>query len=513
MSMVKIVWGMNELHISKLKFDACIFDLDGVITQTQDLHFLAWKKTFDEFLKSKKLKRRFTIRDYLIYVDGKPRIKGAESFLKTINIQLPLGRETDFGFNSIWGIANIKNKYFESILEKKGVKVFKSTLKFIWKLKKNNFKLAVISASKHCKAILRKANIENFFDTIIDGNDAEKLGLKGKPDPDIFEEAAKRLGVKKERCIIVEDSVAGIKAGKRGGFGLLIGIDRGGNRDALLNAGADIVVKSLDKLNVIKVNVEGKNELIKRIEGEMGKGKKIFLFTDYDGTLTPIVDKPELAILDEDMKKILQSLTRKINVTVVSGRSLADIKKLVSLKNIYYSGNHGFEIEVGDKKIELKRARKFLPLLSEAEEMLKKIKINGLLLEKKKYSLAFHYRLVKAEEAERIKKRVKEVAEKLGLKLKYGKKVIELMPRIRWDKGEAIKWIIKNLNIDVKNSLIIYMGDDLTDEDAFKAVNAVEGVSILVVSKDAYETTSAKYFLKGIEEVREFLSWLAQNKR
>ncbi len=240
----------------KFSFDAVIFDLDGVITQTAEIHSQAWKVMFDDFLLSivkgkKESFRPFDLKeDYLNYVDGKPRYKGVESFLKSRGIALPSGKHEDSPIkNTICGLGNRKNVLFKKLLKCTEVKVFKTTVDFISELKSKGIKIGVASSSESCKKILLKTGLFKLFDVFVDGLVSKKLNLKGKPEPDIFLTACNKLGVDRKRCVIVEDAVSGVQAGIKGGFGLVLGIDRQKKEKCLKENGADLVVKDLGELN------------------------------------------------------------------------------------------------------------------------------------------------------------------------------------------------------------------------------------------------------------------------
>ncbi len=236
------------------KFDAVVFDLDGVITNTAKVHASAWKEMFDAYLKEREQKykepfREFTNDDYLNYVDGKPRYEGVKSFLESRGIDLPYGQASDSPeTESICGIGNRKNLAFNEIIETKGVEVFPSTVKLIHRLKKEGIAVGVASSSKNCEAVLKAAGLLSLVETRVDGVVSAELGLKGKPAPDIFTTAADNLGVSYFRTVVVEDAISGVQAGRNGNFGLVLGIARHGNKRELLAAGADIVVDDIEDI-------------------------------------------------------------------------------------------------------------------------------------------------------------------------------------------------------------------------------------------------------------------------
>ena len=244
-----------SLDITREKFDAVLFDLDGVLTSTAKLHAIAWKQTFDSYLKDRADKQKETFvpfeigKDYLQYVDGKPRYDGVRSFLASRGIELAYGTPNDPPtLETVCGIGNKKNDLVNHIMATQGVEAYPGSVKALNHLREHGFKTAVVSSSNNCEAVLKAAGIESYFNAYVDGRTATALNLAGKPAPDTFLEAARQLGTETQRSIVVEDAVAGVEAGKRGGFGLVIGVARSGNADALKEHGADLVVNDLSEL-------------------------------------------------------------------------------------------------------------------------------------------------------------------------------------------------------------------------------------------------------------------------
>jgi len=237
----------KEIHV-------CVFDLDGVITDTASVHAAAWTRMFDEVLRSRPKAsgedlRPFEPDDYRRYVDGKPRYDGVKSFLESRSISLPYGSPEDPPeLETICGLGNRKNKEFQRYLDENGVKVFPDTIAFIDGLHRRGIRTAVISASRNCQPVLRAAGVEDLFETRVDGVVAGELGLPGKPDPAVFLEAARRLGASPDQAAIVEDALAGVEAGRRGKFALVIGVDRTGHGEDLRKNGADVVSSDLAQL-------------------------------------------------------------------------------------------------------------------------------------------------------------------------------------------------------------------------------------------------------------------------
>jgi len=232
-----------------------IFDLDGVITKTADVHFTAWQRIFIEFLQSKNAPASFTYEDdYVPYVDGKPRYKGVESFLESRGYKLPYGEITDeAGKETICGIGNRKNDVFREVIQQEGVNFYEGTINFINDLKAQNIQMGVASSSKNCQFILETVGLAKEFETIVDGVVSHEMGLKGKPEPDIFTTAAKNMGLEPANCVVVEDAISGVQAGRKGNFGLVLGVTRTGDKTALKNNGADIVVEDISEISLKEV--------------------------------------------------------------------------------------------------------------------------------------------------------------------------------------------------------------------------------------------------------------------
>ncbi|MEK6194108.1 MAG: beta-phosphoglucomutase family hydrolase [Deltaproteobacteria bacterium] len=245
---------MIDAIITPQKFDAVLFDMDGVLTATAKVHAASWKKMFDGFLKKRAAEtgqpcKPFDIKtDYKLYVDGKLRDEGVSSFLESRSIKLPFGeaggppeQET------VSGLGNRKNELVNKIIETEGVDIYEGSIALVRLLRQEGIKTAVVSASKNCETVLNVTGITDLFDVMVDGNVAARLGLPGKPAPDTFLQAAKMLDTEPQRAVVVEDAISGVQAGRAGNFGLVIGVDRHGEPDSLKNNGADIVVDDLDK--------------------------------------------------------------------------------------------------------------------------------------------------------------------------------------------------------------------------------------------------------------------------
>lgn len=240
--------------------------------------------------------------------------------------------------------------------------------------------------------------------------------------------------------------------------------------------------------------------------GSMLKEKQAAFFLDYDGTLTPIVRRPEEAIMSDAMRSKILELSRLCFLAIVSGRDLGDVRNLVDVDNIFYVGSHGFDIAGPDDWHTIdQRGKEFLPVLDIAEKEIEGClkDIPGARVERKKFSIAAHYREVQTEKAGLVEKAVDDVlAKHPELRKGFGKKVYEMQPDIDWDKGKALLWLLKKLNLDNTGILPFYIGDDVTDEDAFKVL-IKKGIGIVV--SEEKRSSKAAYKLKDPDEVLIFL--------
>jgi beta-phosphoglucomutase family hydrolase len=230
-------------------YDAALFDLDGVITPTAEVHMRAWDQMFNDFLRARGIDQPYTDADYFTYVDGKPRYDGVRSFLASRDITLPEGDASDPSTaETVAGLGNRKNDDFEQILQREGVEPYPGSVALVKALLARGTKMAIVSSSRNAAAVLEAAGMLQYFPVIVSGKEAGERGLAGKPAPDTFLDAAAQLGVPKERAVVFEDALSGVAAGAAGDFGLVIGVDRGVGEDALTEHGADVVVDDLQEL-------------------------------------------------------------------------------------------------------------------------------------------------------------------------------------------------------------------------------------------------------------------------
>jgi beta-phosphoglucomutase family hydrolase len=220
---------------------ACLFDLDGVLTQTAKVHAAAWKQMFDEYLRSREEPfREFTQDDYEDYVDGMPREDGVRSFLKSRGIELEPAAVTE--------LANRKNDLVQRLIHERGVEVYEGSVRYVEAARDAGLRCAVVSSSANTHEVLQVTKIEHLFEAVVDGLVIEREGLNGKPAPDSFLAGARELGAEPAQAAVFEDALAGVQAGRAGNFGFVVGVDRVGHADELREHGADVVVEDLAEL-------------------------------------------------------------------------------------------------------------------------------------------------------------------------------------------------------------------------------------------------------------------------
>jgi beta-phosphoglucomutase family hydrolase len=241
--------------ISRDQYDGALFDLDGVITNTAKLHAACWKQMFDEYLQKRATERGEAFRpfdlatDYRLYLDGKPRFDGVRDFLASRGIRLPEGDSDDLPqAETVRGLGNRKNELVSNAIERVGVEAYDGSVRFIDQLRSDGLKVALVTSSENCTAVLKAAKLESLFDVRVDGHMVETQNLAGKPAPDTFLMAAKLLGIEPRRAVVVEDAISGVQAGSSGKFGLVIGVARKGNAEELKQHGAHLVVNDLSEL-------------------------------------------------------------------------------------------------------------------------------------------------------------------------------------------------------------------------------------------------------------------------
>lgn len=525
----------NPVSFSLQDYQAVVLDLDGVITRSQDLHARAWKRAFDEFLHARWQQeqerdggdgRRFgpfrIDPEYFRHVDGKPRYDGVRDFLRSRGIDLPEGDPDDPpGHDSIQALGNRKNELFLDLLDQEGVEVYGDSLDFLCLARCMGLGTSVVSSSRNCAALLTAAGAAECFDGKVDGRDVDERHLAGKPAPDIFLAAAEDLGVTPADCMGVEDAVAGVEAARRAGYGCVIGLNRGQEQQAraLAGNGAHRVVSSLAELTASETTEGGAGATdlaglpIDGLRQRLGT-RTPAVFLDFDGTLTPIVDRPSEAVLGEAMRAVLGQVAGSFPTAVISGRDLADVRERVGIDGLVYAGSHGFDILFPDGSGHSpEAARDALPALAEAAEAMEERLdgVEGAFVERKRFAVAVHYRLAADDRRGEIEQAVDEiVARHPELRKRGGKKIFEFVPDIDWDKGEALRLLLQVMELaDDPDTVPLYLGDDETDEDAF-AVLEERGIGIGIAVGRAPGQTVAPFTVGDVDAVRRLLCWLCR---
>jgi len=494
---------------------AIIVDMDGVLTRTAALHLEAWTQVLDEFLRSYNQRHRdnqppFSRGDYRRHVDGKARYDGAEAFLRSRGMELPYGDPSDPPTEpTVCGLGNRKHEVFLSLLSQRGVKVHRHAVAACRRWRLGGLKLAIITSSKKGYDVLHAAGLLDLADTIVDGQVASKLQLKGRED--LIKEAGRRLDLSPGDGVLIEESIAGVEAGKRAGCRVIVGVDRNGHAQALKDAGADLVVRSVASVRFPRV-LPSLRDSFEEFDA-LRDGRGLALFADYDGTLSPIVNDPARAEISTGMRLALADVASHHLVAVISSRDRSFVEQRVGIKGLWYAGNHGMDIAGPGKHMVHPGAERVVPLVHEIEQRLRRelSEIKGVLLERKRFSLAVHYRNVQPEEAETVRRSALKLAQNYEeLRPRHGKMVVELQPALDWDKGSAVEWLMASLRLESSSTLVVYLGDDETDEDAFEALNG-RGVGVFVGPR--ISTSLASYRLSNPAEVLEFLRRLAHLPR
>lgn len=338
---------------------------------------------------------------------------------------------------------------------------------------------------------------------------------------DALIEAADGLAVKPGRCVVVAADAAGVTAARDAGFALVIGVGRGGQRDAL--RGADTVVAGLSEVSA-RTGDRRMSQLpdalpaLGRTDGITARHPAVFF--DFDGTLSDIVNDPDSAVPAPGAAEALQELAARCPVAVLSGRDLADVTERVGLPGIWYAGSHGFELTAPDgTHHQNDAAAATIPVLEQAAAELRDLlgSIPGVVVEHKRFGVAVHYRNAARDRVGEVSAAVRTAGQRSGLRVTTGREVIELRPDIDWDKGKTLRWVIDHLHAagpeagpEAGPLVPIYLGDDITDEDAFDAVRR-DGVPIVVRhNDDGDRATAALFALDSPAQVAEFTERLAR---
>ena len=328
-------------------------------------------------------------------------------------------------------------------------------------------------------------------------------------------ETADRLAVRPGRCAVVTSTENGVTAARAGGFALVIGIDPTGPGDELRSRGADAVLRDLNEIGV-RTGDRRMSELPDGLGAlSLVADRHPAVFFDFDGTLSQIVENPDAAQLVDGAADALTSLRTACPVAILSGRDLADVRDRIGLPGIWYAGSHGFELTGPDgAHHQNPEAAASIPVLAEAAAALGDQigHIPGVVVEHKRFGVAVHYRNAARDRVGEVTAAVRSAGQRTALRVTTGREVIELRPNIDWDKGRTLRWVLDYIrdNEGACSLVPIYLGDDITDEDAFDAVDD-DGIAILVRhSDDGDRATAARYALDDPDRVREFIEQLAR---
>ncbi|GAB4585660.1 trehalose-phosphatase [Nocardia sp. IFM 10818] len=392
-------------------------------------------------------------------------------------------------------------RYDAVIFEMDGAATAESTIALIREVQAADLATAVHSAGHAAAELLTGADIGDLPAPV------------GEPEAALLLDAARRMGADPGRTVVVEDTEAGVTAGRAGGFGLVIGVARDGDGARLRDRGADAVVDDLADVRLRSgfrrvARLPDATECWSRI-GDLLDARNPAVLLDFDGTLADIVPEPHAAALVDGAADALTKLAAQCPVAIISGRELADLREHIGVEGIWYAGCHGFELLAPDGTEHLHEAAPAAEeaLAKAAGELQDRLSaVAGIRVEHKRFAVAVHYRQVAEAQVEEVVSIVHELARHSGLRMTGGRKVVELRPNLDWDKGTALRWILDHLTVPV---LPIYIGDDLTDEDAFDAVES-DGLGIVVRhDEDDGRRTSARFSLAGPARVRDFLDRLS----
>jgi trehalose 6-phosphate phosphatase len=333
-----------------------------------------------------------------------------------------------------------------------------------------------------------------------------------RSDATALVESANRLAVRPGRCAVVASTQAGVTAARAGGFALVVAIDATGTLDS---RGADAVVSDVREIGV-RTGDRRMSELPDGLQAlDLTTERQPAVFYDFDGTLSEIVEDPDSARLVDGAADALTSLSAACPVAILSGRDLADVRERIGLPGLWYAGSHGFELTGPDgTHHQNPEAAASIPVLAgAAADLADQLgRIPGVVLEHKRFGVAVHYRNAARDRVGEVAAAVRTAGQRTALRVTTGREVIELRPNIDWDKGKTLRWVLDYIrdNEGAGPLLPIYLGDDITDEDAFDAVDD-EGIAILVRhSDDGDRATAARYALNDPGRVREFTERLAR---
>lgn len=383
-----------------------------------------------------------------------------------------------------------------------------AALRLIRELRGAGVRVGIVSSEAAAEAIARRARLADVSDALVGGALV----------PDLFFKCLNLLGADGPETLAIAAAPEGVRTAAVGGVGLVVGLDRGGDWLTLREHGAAWIVRSFDEISAERIaryfqarEHVRPNVLAawREVEPQLA-GRRLVLFLDYDGTLTPIVERPELATLSGPMRQALLAAAARWPTMIVSGRAREDVAAMVGIERLTYAGSHGLDVAgPPGSNLQLMADPGVVPRIAEATRQLRArtAGIPGVFVEDKKFSVAVHYRQAPEERAADVEAIVDAiVAADPALAKIAGKKVFEVRAAHPWDKGQAVLWLLETLGLNHPDVLPVFIGDDTTDEDAFRALNG-RGVGVLVT--EIPRPTAARYALQNVDEVGLLLQRLA----
>lgn len=437
--------------IDRRYHDAVIVGLDNVVDKATRVHAAAWTKFLDDYLTRRPQRTGedhcpLTHDDYRRFLAGKP--DGVADFLAARGIRLPPGSPTDLTDDTVYGLQNLERQTFLQLLNT-GVPEGKSIASFARRLQVAGVRVAAHTSHRNYGHTLDATGLAEVFAVFVDGAVTAELGLPAEPNPAGLIETAKRLGANPGRCVVIDSCQTGLRAGRNGGFALVIAVDAHGDAENLLSSGADAVVADL-----AAVTVGSGDAAISTIPDALQvysqlkrllTGRRPAVFLDFDGTLSDIVERPEAATLVDGAAEALRALAAQCPVAVISGRDLADVRNRVKVDGLWLAGSHGFELVAPDgSHHQNAAATAAIDGLAEAAAQLADAlrEIAGAVVEHKRFAVAVHYRNVADDSVDNLIAAVRRLGHAAGLRVTTGRKVVELRPDIAWDKGKALETLV-----------------------------------------------------------------------
>ena len=514
--------------------DAVIFDLDDVLADAASLQREAWASLFDDYLVRRPGREDedhspFTDDDYRQLVNGKPPPDGVATFLASRRITLPRGAPWNIGDDTIYGLANRQRQTYAALLGRV-VPPFGAMVALMRKLLGIDIAAVAVHASSPVRQQLSTVTgVDSLLDVDIGGIAAPRLGITENHCPVVDPEAthildaARRLGVHPQRTVVIGNTEAALSAGQDAGFALVIGVDGTGSADGGSQPSADVVVADLAEI-AVRTGDKRIWEIPNALEsyGQLASiviARKSTLFLNWDIALCGIGSDLGAVALVDGAAQVLARLADAFPIVVISGRDLADLRDRVGIPGIWYAGCHGFELVGPDgSHHEHEVGAAAIPIVAGAAAELRAAlaQIPGLRVAHTRFTVAVHYREVAPEHIDDIVATTHQLGRRNNLRVTIGRMLVELRPAVDWDKGTRLAWI--RSRIDESKSLVpIYIGGDLTDEDAFEEVQ-LGGVGIAVRhNEDGGRRTAARFALDSPDQVREVLHlgsrWLDYKRR